>query len=191
MTTTLTRSYDRYADAKTVVNDLKAAGFTDSDISIVANRESDSVMDGVATGAGVGAAAGGTVGLLTGLGLMAIPGVGPVVAAGWLAATAAGAAAGAAAGGAAGGIIDAMVDSGVPKDQAHVYAESVRRGGTLVSVRTTDANRATATAILDRHRPLDIASRRAAYEAEGWKTFDPAATPYDRADVDRERARYL
>lgn len=191
MTTTLTRSYDRYADAKTVVSDLKSAGFTDSDISIVANKESDSVMDGVATGAGVGAAAGGTVGLLTGLGLMAIPGVGPVVAAGWLAATAVGAAAGAAAGGATGGLIDAMVDSGVPKDEAHVYAETVRRGGTLVSVRTTDANRATATAILDRYRPVDLAARRTAYETFGWTSFDPKAPPYPRDEMDRERARYL
>lgn len=191
MTSTLTRSYDRYADAKTVVSDLKSAGFADSDISLVANRESDSVMDGVATGAGVGAAAGGTVGLLTGLGLMAIPGVGPVVAAGWLAATAAGAVAGAAAGGAAGGIIDAMVDSGLPKDQAHVYAETVRRGGTLVSVRTTDANRATAIAILDGHRPIDIAARRRDYEGAGWTAFDPRAEAYPRDALERDRSRYL
>jgi len=191
MSTTLTRSYDRYADAKTVVSDLKGAGFTDDDISLVANRESDSVMDGVATGAGLGAAAGGTVGLLTGLGLMAIPGVGPVVAAGWLAATAAGAVAGAAAGGATGGIIDALVDNGVPKDQAHVYAENVRRGGTLVSVRTSDANRATATAILDRYRPIDVAARRTHYEGDGWKAFNPSADAYTRDDMDRERSRYL
>jgi hypothetical protein len=189
MITTLTRSYDSYADAKTVVSDLKAAGFTDSDISLVYKNESDSVMDGVATGAGVGAAAGGTVGLLTGLGLMAIPGVGPVVAAGWLAATAAGAVAGAAAGGAAGGIVDAMVDSGVPKNDAHLYAETVRRGGALVSVRTTEANRVTATAILDRHRPVNIVARRAAYEGEGWKTFDPSAPDYVPPERSRERAR--
>lgn len=191
MSTTLTRSYDRYADAKTVVAELKSAGFSDSDISLIANKESDSVMDGVATGAGVGAAAGGTVGLLTGLGLMAIPGVGPVVAAGWLAATAVGAVAGAATGGAAGGIIDAMVDSGVSKDEAHVYAETVRRGGTLVSVRTTDDTRAKATAILDRYKPIDIAARRSMYETEGWKSFDPKADPYGREAVERERARYL
>jgi hypothetical protein len=191
MSTTLTRSYDNYSDAKTVVSDLKTAGFTDGDISIVANKESDSVMDGVATGAGVGAAAGGTVGLLTGLGLMAIPGVGPVVAAGWRAATAVGAIAGAAAGGAAGGIIDAMVDSGVSKEDAHVYAETVRRGGTLVSVRTTDDTRAKAAAILDRYKPVDIAARRSMYESEGWKSFDAKADGYDRASVERERARYL
>ena len=80
-------------------------------------------------GAGIGAAVGGVGGLLTGLGLMAIPGVGPVVAAGWLAATAAGAVTGAAVGGAAGGIIGGLTDAGVSEDDAHVYAEGVRRGG--------------------------------------------------------------
>ncbi len=188
-TSTLVRSYDTHSDARTVVTELKEAGFRDSDISLVASREADSVMDGVATGAGIGAAAGGTVGLLTGLGLMAIPGVGPVVAAGWLATTAVGAAAGAVAGGAAGGIIDAMIDSGVSSEDAHVYAESVRRGGTLVSVRTTDANRAVAVSILDRHHPVDLAARRADYEREGWRNFDPEAEPY-RTDMNDPRRRY-
>lgn len=188
MTTTITRGYDSYSDAKTVVSDLKAAGFKDSDISLVANKhKSDPITDGIATGAGVGAAAGGTVGLLTGLGLMAIPGVGPVVAAGWLATTAVGAAAGAVAGGAAGGIIDAMIDSGVSRDDAHVYAESVRRGGALVSVRTTDADRATAVGILDRHSPFNVTTRRTDYEREGWKNFDPEAEPYRFDATDTRR----
>jgi hypothetical protein len=66
---------------------------------------------------------------------MAIPGVGPVVAAGWLAATTLGAVTGAVACGAAGGLIGALTDSGVPEEHAHVYAEGVRRGGTLVTAR--------------------------------------------------------
>ena len=75
---------------------------------------------------------GGAAGLLAGLGLLAIPGIGPVVAAGWLAATAAGAAAG----GATGGIIGALSRSPASaKTKPHVYAEGVRRGGTLVTVR--------------------------------------------------------
>ena len=74
---------------------------------------------------------GGTAGLPAGLGLLAIPGLGPVVAAGWLAATAVGAAAGAA----TGGIVGALTEAGVSEEEAHSYAEGVRRGGTLVSAR--------------------------------------------------------
>lgn len=192
MTETLTRSYDSYTDAKAVVNSLKSAGFKDSEISLMAHRhsEDDSIMDGVSTGAGVGAAVGGTAGLLTGLGLMAIPGVGPVVAAGWLAATAVGAVAGGATGAAAGGIIDALVDSGVDRDDAPVYAETMRRGGAVVSVRTDDARRAEAAAIMDRSRPVNVTARRRAYEGSGWTTYDPAAAPYSATEIEAERRRY-
>ena len=191
MSMTLTRSYNRYDDAKAAVNDLKRAGIAEGEISLIANKESDSVADGVATGAGVGAATGAGVGLLTGIGLMAIPGVGPVVAAGWLAATAVGAVAGAATGAAAGGLIDAMVDSGVPKEDAHVYAETVRRGAALVSVRVSDANQTEAATILDRHRPIDVVSRRRELEGSGWSSFDMEGRPYTRDQLDEERKRFL
>ena len=112
----------------------------DSDISIVANKyvsaehaDVDEVS-GAAKGAGIGGALGGGAGLLAGLGLLAIPGLGPVVAAGWLAATAAGAAAGAA----TGGIVGALVDAGVNREHADVYSESIRRGGTMVTARVRD-----------------------------------------------------
>lgn len=132
---TVTGLFDDYGDAREAVSDLEAAGVPSDDISIVANNIGDrystdgsNAAEGAGTGAGLGAAGGGVVGLLTGLGLMAIPGVGPVVAAGWLASTAAGAAAGAIAGGAAGGLIGALTESGVDEEDAHVYAEGVRRG---------------------------------------------------------------
>src|SRR5438105_3273466 len=102
MQVSVTRSYDRYADAKAAVHELKKAGIAESEISLVAVKD-DSVAEGTVTGAGVGAAIGGAAGLLTGLGLMAIPGVGPVVAAGWLATTAIGAVTGGATGAVAGG----------------------------------------------------------------------------------------
>src|ERR1700760_2988053 len=102
MNVTISRIYDRYADAQTAVSGLEAAGVPHSDISIVANnsgnwygnqgnvdRDHDGVDDraeGAGTGAGIGAGVGGAAGLLAGLGLLAIPGLGPVVAAGWLAA---------------------------------------------------------------------------------------------------------
>src|SRR4029453_15476754 len=115
MTVTISRLYDQYNAAQQAVQGLEAAGVPHSDISIVANnsdnwfssskkvdRDGDGVDDrgeGAGKGAGIGAGLGGAAGLLAGLGLLAIPGLGPVVAAGWLAATALGATTGRAPGG--------------------------------------------------------------------------------------------
>jgi len=132
---------------------------------------------------------GGAGGLLTGLGLMAIPGVGPVVAAGWLAATAVGALGGAVVGGAAGGIIGALTDSGVSEKDAHVYAEGVRRGGTLVTAKVSDELADQAKRILGQTNSVDLEERRSTYEAGGWTGFDPKADPYTDVEVERDRTR--
>lgn len=132
----------------------------------------DDRAEGAGAGAGIGATVGGVAGLLAGLGLLAIPGIGPVVAAGWLAATAAGAAAG----GATGGIIGALTQSGIGEDDAHVYAEGLRRGGTLVTARVPDGERKRVDAILD-STAVNIRDRGAAYRKAGWNRFDPAASP--------------
>jgi uncharacterized membrane protein len=197
MTKTVTGLFDSYSDASSAVEQLKAAGISDSDISIVSNNsdgrykdnDNDAAED-AGTGAGIGAAVGGVGGLLTGLGIMAIPGVGPVVAAGWLAATAAGAVAGAVVGGAAGGIVGALTDSGVDERDAHVYAEGVRRGGTLVTAKVDDGRASEAEAILQRSNWVDLPSRRTTYEGQGWTSFDDTADPYSQAEIDAERARY-
>ncbi|MDX0649781.1 hypothetical protein GOD34_03240 [Sinorhizobium medicae] len=194
---TVTGLFDDYEDARDAVSDLETAGVPSDDISIVANNTGDrystegsNAAEGAGAGAGLGAAGGGVVGLLTGLGLMAIPGVGPVVAAGWLASTAAGAAAGAVAGGAAGGLIGALTDSGVDEDDAHVYAEGVRRGGTLVTARVADDLAPQAEAILKQRRTVDPAARRSIYAQEGWSRFDENSDPYTVDQVERERERY-
>jgi hypothetical protein len=194
---TVTGLFDDYTDASAAVSALEARGIPSSDISIVSNntdnyhKQSDSnAADGAGTGAGIGAVVGGAGGLLTGLGIMAIPGVGPVVAAGWLAATALGAVTGAVAGGAAGGLIGALTDSGVPEDHAHVYAEGVRRGGTLVTARVDDSIQLDAEAILERSNWVDPAERRLSYAEQGWTRFDDAAQPYSSAEVEQERIRY-
>src|SRR5205085_3721656 len=151
------------------------------------DRDRDGVDDraeGAAAGAGIGAALGGTAGLLTGLGLLAIPGLGPVVAAGWLATTALGAAAGAA----SGGIIGALTH-GVSKEDAPLYAEGVRRGGTLVSARVPDADRTRFEAILDRSA-VNLRDRSTTWQKSGWKTFDPSGQPYGSNEVQRERELY-
>jgi len=197
MTTTITGLFDSREDALGAVEELRAAGISDNDISVVANNaDGDYVSESASEaaedagkGAGIGAVLGGAGGLLTGLGIMAIPGVGPVVGAGWLVATAAGAAAGAAVGGAAGGLIGAMTKNGIPERDAHVYAEGVRRGGSLVVARVDDSRADAARAILDRSA-FDIAGRERAYRTEGWTGFDEAAAPFTREQVATERERY-
>ena len=186
MTTTVSGLFDTPADATAAVRNLQALGIARDDISVVASNvdadtdDSDVAVDASA-GAGLGAAFGGLGGLLAGLGIVAIPGVGPVVAAGWLIATAAGAAAGAVVGGAAGGIVGALTDSGVPERDAHVYAEGVRRGGTLVTARVEDDKSDLARGILHDARAVDLERRRTDYETGGWTNFDPEA-PIPRRD---------
>jgi hypothetical protein len=197
MTQTITGLFDRYDDARRAVQDLEAAGVAHRDISIVGRDQHDHTgtvaapaAEDAGTGAGIGAAVGGVGGLLAGLGLLAIPGIGPVVAAGWLAATAAGAAGGALIGAAAGGLVGALTHAGVPENDAHVYAEGVRRGGTVVTAKVDEPLVPTARNILGDDRTVNVVERRQAYEAQGWNKFDEAAPAYSDAEVAAERARY-
>lgn len=193
---TITGLFDSRDDAEAAVRALKDAGVSGDDISIVANNadgsytddKGDDVAEGVGAGAGVGAVVGGTGGLLAGLGMLAIPGVGPVVAGGWLLATAIGAATGAAVGGAAGGIIGALTDAGVDERDAHVYAEGIRRGGSLVTARVDDSRADAAAAILRNSSLVDIAARRRDYETEGWERFDETSEPYHPDQIRDYRA---
>jgi hypothetical protein len=204
MTKVISKLYPTYQRAEAAVRELEAAGVPHSDISIVANnsdnwysnngttkrvdRDRDGVDDraeGAGAGAGVGATVGGAAGLLAGLGLLAIPGVGPVVAAGWLVATAAGAAAG----GLTGGIIGALTQAGVSDEDAQVYAEGVRRGGALVTARVSDAAASKLEAVLDRSA-LRTSDLRTNYSKTGWKSFDPKSKPYTADEVARERSLY-
>ena len=188
---TVSRVYDTYAQANQAVIDVEAAGVPSSEISLVANKYVSDKYENVETvskagaGAGIGGVLGGGAGLLAGLGMLAIPGLGPVVAVGWLASLAVGAAAGAT----AGGLVGALVSAGTSDDHAHVYSESVRRGGTLVSVRVEDADARNVQAILDGHGPIDPVVRGTEYRAAGWKTFDPKAPPYKPSETEIERIR--
>jgi hypothetical protein len=200
MSRTITKLFDNYADATAGVAALEQLGVPHSDISILANNAhgthgKDGVGDvnddgDVSRGVSTGAALGGVGGLLAGLGLLAIPGLGPIVAAGWLASTAVGAAVGAAGGAATGGIVGALKNAGHSDEDANVYAEGVRRGGSLVSAKVDDALVPDAEAILTGHHPVDAAARGSAYRQEGWAAFDPDAPAYERDQVDAERTRY-
>ncbi len=190
---THTKVYDSYAQAERAVRDLEQAGVPSADISLVANKYVSEQYANVdeaspaASGAGIGAAVGGGAGLLAGIGLLAIPGLGPVVAAGWLASTALGAVAGSA----AGGIIGALVGAGTSEDHANVYSEAVRRGGTLVTVRTNEPN-SRIEGILNEYRPVDPELRGKEYRNTGWVKYDPKAPAYrpDQAEIERMRRPY-
>lgn len=140
----IAHSYDTYDRAVRVVNALEAAGVPHDDISLMSGDKDRTVATNVAgdtatatgtgTGATLGTVLGGGAGLLAGLGSLAIPGVGPVVAAGWLIATLTGAGVGAA----AGGLLGSLTGAGVDEADAKGYAEHVGRGGTLVTVRASD-----------------------------------------------------
>ena len=172
--------------AHRTVQELIDSGISRDDISLVANNSAGEfeVTDGdgsaTATGATAGAVGGGLLGLLVGLGALAIPGIGPVVAAGPLA----GALTGALAGGAVGGIVGALVDLGVSEDEAGYYAEGIRRGGTLVTVRTDDRYVQGAVDIMNRNGAVDIADRANQWRSEGWSGWDENAGAYSAHDTD-------
>ena len=190
---TVSALFDDRSQAENAVQALTTAGFSGSDMSVtMRDRQQTAELAGdTGTKAGEAAGAGavtGTVlgalgGLLIGAGLLAIPGIGPVLAAGQIAsvvgstaAIAGATAAGAGIGAAAGGLIGALVGLGIPEDEAHVYVEGVRRGGTLVLLHLPDATRrAEAEQILRANGAVDTLNRRAEYERGGWTRFDEAA----------------
>jgi len=206
MSKTLTFVYDDYPTAERVIRELKDAGLSDSDISVVASNADgwhkpdgrtvdpkhdkdrdgrDDRSEGAAAGGTIGAVAGGAVGVLTGLGLLAIPGVGPVVAAGWLATLAAGAAAG----GVTGGLVGALVASGTSKENAELYAEAVRRGGTIVTAKVPDDEESDYLRIMETPS-IDLTERVIIWKQSGWKGYDATAPSYTPEQIQRERDSY-
>lgn len=212
MADTVVRLFDHPSDALRAIDRLRRMGVDDDDISLVANNREgwyddngvrqdrltrkdddldgkDDRLEGAGDGAVTGGVIGGGVGLLAGLGMLAVPGLGPIVAAGWLASTATGAAAGAVAGGVVGGIVGALTHEGVDRKDAEVYAESIRRGGAVVVVRTHDDKRREIEAALSDYNASDAARRGDYYRDEGWAGYDPRQPDYDVAQIESERAR--
>jgi hypothetical protein len=193
---TVTGLFDTYEHALQAVHALKDAGIKTTDVSLIANspedvgEEPNVVGKDLAAGAEVGAALGGAGGLLAGLGILAIPGLGPVLAGGWLVAAALGAVAGAGVGAATGGIIGLLTSAGVPEPDAHVYAEGLRRGGALVTARVPDDRAEATIAILRNANGIDIDDLRRVYEREGWQEFDEYGLDPTAAKIQDYRDRY-
>lgn len=172
MAKTVAAFFDRFLLAEDAIDALQKAGFDRNNISIVssdANKEHERRITGgmseMLSGAGAGAAIGGIAGLVLGLAALSIPGVGPIVAAGPLATSLGSAGLGAA----AGGLLGAFKEAEIPENDAHYYAEGVRRGGAVVLVKTDDEHASEAQRILDDAGAADIEQRGAEWQKEGWK----------------------
>ena len=182
--------FDSLSEAQGVARDLIAAGFSRDDIGLIASdatgewsRYKASTLEGAAptseelgTGVSTGTVVGGLGGLLVGLTEFAIPGIGWVAAAGTLATALVGAGVGAA----VGGLHTAIDKLGVPKEQTGYYAEAVRRGGTLVSVRVLEEQVDEAMEIMKRHHAVDIDERAAEWRASGWTPYNETAGAYSK-----------
>jgi len=127
-----------------IVDGLKASGFSSGDVSVLfpdkgasrdfAHEQKTKAPEGAAAGAGTGGVLGGALGWLAGIGTLAIPGLGPFIAAGPIM----GALSGAAAGAAVGGVAGALIGMGIPEHEAKLYEGKVRGGNILISVHTED-----------------------------------------------------
>jgi hypothetical protein len=193
MARTIVGLFDTHMEAQQAVNDLTASGVARDAISIVTSDArgeyatsvgGSQAGEGAVAGAASGGVLGGLLGLLVGVGALAIPGIGPVVAAGPLAAAlgtaGATAVAGAGIGAASGGLLGALMGAGIPEEEAHVYSEGVRRGGILVTVSTDSLADSAVTTIMRRNGAVDIDARGAEWRRSGWDRFNPDADPYIR-----------
>lgn len=151
------------AQAELIVDDLRLEGFTSNDISALfadhgtsrdfAHEKHTKAPEGAAAGASTGGAVGGALGWLAGIGMLAIPGVGPFVAAGPVLAALSGAAIGATVGGIAG----SLIGLGIPEIEARRYEGKLREGNILIAVHTEDSNDiARAKKIFERAEASDI-----------------------------------
>src|SRR5215467_9564073 len=157
--------YPTTADAEQAVGALVVEGFSNSDISVLlpdkqgsrdfAHEKHTKAPEGTTTGATAGGVIGGALGLLAGIGAIAIPGLGPFIAAGPIM----GALAGVGAGGAVGGLIGALTGMGVPEYEAKRYEGRVRNGGVLLSVHCDTSQQITrAKEVLKRTGADDVAT---------------------------------
>ena len=153
------------ARAEAIVADLRASAFPSNDISVLfpdkkgtrdfAHEQNTKAPEGAVVGAGAGGAVGGTLGLLAGIGALAIPGLGPFIAAGPILAALSGVAAGAA----LGGVTGALVGMGIPEIEAKHYEGKLRSGNILVAVHTENGKEVdVAKDVLTRSGLSDISS---------------------------------
>ena len=175
MAKTVAGLFHRFPKAEDALHELERGGIDRENISIVANDANGEYSklagrgaSNMVAGAGTGAAIGGVTGLILGVAALAVPGVGPIVAAGPLTAALGSAGVGAV----AGGLIGALTGMNIPEEEARYYADAVRRGGALVLVKTTDEQAEHVCSVLNRAGAEDIRARNTDWSGAGWKTCE-------------------
>lgn len=199
-TKTITALYDRTEDAQSALRDLQNMNISRDNISLIAsdaagtyshdNGNGISTQSDAVEGAVAGATFGGIGGLVVGLAALAIPGIGPVLAAGPLASALIAAGIGAGVGAVTGGIVGALTEMGVSEETAGYYAEGIRRGGTLLTVHVPENMSKRVMDVLNRHNAIDVEDRVSQWRESGWQMHDPNAKPYGVDEIESERNRY-
>jgi hypothetical protein len=154
---TITRTYASFEDARNVVVRLTEAGISPDRIGLLGHQSGGD--DNAAIGAGVGGAAGAATGFVLALGSLALPGIGPIIVAGWFLS-------GAVAGALAGGVIGALVDAGLPEREAETHAAEHRLGRSVLSVRAEGPDIERVTVIMDAALPIRDAAPETSDSAE-------------------------
>jgi uncharacterized protein (TIGR02271 family) len=200
MAKTVVGLFDDRVAAQNAVRELTAGGFRGDEVSVVSKKpdgkgveveyveeDGHEQIEDMAKGAGTGAAIGGAAALLLSLTALTIPGIGPVLAAGPIAALIAGAGIGAT----AGGLVSGLKRLGVEDDEAHTYAEGLKRGGTLVTVNADDQRADLAVGVMRRLGAVEIDKRAAEWREGGWRGFAETETlrPHVTPDADEEATR--
>lgn len=197
---TIAGLFDSLDHAHAAVRALGDLGLAHSEISLVAhdasgeygqalNRADWGKTTAPSAGAATGAVLGGLAGLLAGLGALVIPGIGPVLAAGPLGSALTGRV-GSAVGAMGGGLLGALAGMGIPETKAQYYAEGVRRGGALVTVRVNDNMENQVQDVMRRHYAVDIERRAEDWRRRGWTGYNPRSEPYTAEQVAEERRAY-
>ena len=200
MAKTVVGLFDDRAAAQNAVRELTAEGFRGDEVSLVSKKpdgkgveveyveeDGHKQVEDMAKGAGTGAAIGAGAALLLSLTALSIPGIGPVLAAGPLAALIAGAGVGAA----AGGLVSGLTRLGIQDDEAQTYAEGLKRGGTLVTVNADNPRADLAVNVMRRLGAVEIDKRAAEWREGGWQGFAQTETlrPHVTPDADDEATR--
>jgi hypothetical protein len=197
MANTVVGLFDSRDEARMAIQDMMREGISRDRVSLVesdpegdfqryrVDESGNQAGEGAVGGAVGGAIAGGLFGLLVGVGALAFPAIG-LVAAGPIAGLIGGAGIGAV----SGGIIGALIGWGVPEEHAHAYAESVRRGGILLTVQCGDDDCSQVEELLSRNGAVDIEERAAHYRERGWERYDGTTRPLSPEETQREREEF-
>lgn len=195
MAKTVVGMFDHFDEARAAYDELCKAGLDRKELSLVApdpavrtrTENEPAAPDvgteaarGAAVGAGTGAVVGGAAGLAISLAGIGIPGIGPILVSGPIMALLSGAGVGAGVGALAGGLIGALTAAGVPEQEAVIYHESVKQGGTLLMAQCDDRFVNIVAQIMERHRAVDVQRRGEEYQQRGYlrpSTVTPSAPP--------------